>query len=153
VNKFKYGQRVTLNGKPGAIDYVYSYGGSYNVRFDATGLLSYATEPQLTSLETAPEPTKETTVNNTVNVAANFQLDAVKAVIKLARTRKQFTTDDVWANVKGPGLVDPRALGSIMISAAGQGAIKATGRYKPSKRPECHKRPIRVWKSLLYVGK
>ncbi len=89
-------------------------------------------------------------VLNESNIDA-FNIAAVKAVVKLAKTKRSFTTDDIWAALPASATagVEPRALGAIMTSAQDQGAIKATGRYKPSKRPECHRRPVRVWKSLL----
>jgi Zn finger protein HypA/HybF involved in hydrogenase expression len=79
-----------------------------------------------------------------------FMRAAVKALTKVARKHKHFSTDEVWAALGKVKTMEPRALGSLMLQAAKQGAIEATDRTVKSTRPECHKRPVRVWKSLLF---
>jgi hypothetical protein len=158
--KFRLGDRVVINanypgterhGTTGTVDYVCSDHDGFYLRFDNNTGLTYCFGNEVDA-----EPVKETTMNQTTATPTQsfngndiFNIDATKAVIRLAKTRRSFTTDDVWAAIQGPAGVDPRALGSIMTTAASQGVIKATGRYKPSKRVECHRRPIRIWKSLL----
>lgn len=80
-----------------------------------------------------------------------WKLHATAAIRWLARTRPEFTTDDVWQelhvrNHGGPR--EPRALGALMVAAAKQGLIEPTDRYVPSQRPDCHRRPVKVWRSL-----
>jgi hypothetical protein len=43
---------------------------------------------------------------------------------------------------------EPRAIGAMMTNAAKAGVIAPTNRYTPSARPECHRRPVKIWKSL-----
>ena len=76
---------------------------------------------------------------------------AETAIRFLARSRQTFTTDDVWEHLHQRGHEfphEPRALGALMRNAAHAGLIVATDRVIPSQRPECHRRPIRVWRSL-----
>ena len=58
-----------------------------------------------------------------------------------------FTTDDVWAAADRWAVTtgEPRALGAVMRRAAKAGLTVATAEYRPSVRPECHARPVRVW--------
>lgn len=53
-----------------------------------------------------------------------------------------FTTDDVWAVLRHPP--EPRALGALVMAYAKAGKICRKG-FRPSQRPECHRRPIAVW--------
>lgn len=69
--------------------------------------------------------------------------DAKLCVAALARTRKSFTTDDVWGVIGQPP--EPRALGAVMMSLSRQGVIAKTGGYVNSARPRCHARPIPMW--------
>lgn len=75
---------------------------------------------------------------------------AEQSIAYLARARQQFTTDDVWEFMHQRGYDmphEPRALGALMRNAMKTGQIIATDRYVPSARPECHRRPIRVWRA------
>lgn len=74
---------------------------------------------------------------------------ALDAVHGLASRRDQLTTDAIW-HVVGSPPKEPRAMGAVMRKAASRGWIKATDRTKLSVRPECHRRPIRIWDSLIY---
>lgn len=44
---------------------------------------------------------------------------------------------------------EPRALGALMREAARAGDIEATDAWALSERVACHRRPLRVWRSLL----
>jgi hypothetical protein len=57
----------------------------------------------------------------------------------------EFTTDDVWAYLVST-THEPRAMGAVMRQAVRDGFIESTGRYIKSKRPECHMRPILVYR-------
>lgn len=63
----------------------------------------------------------------------------------LAATGDDFTTDELWARLPSPP--EPRAMGGIVRWAVNAGLIEATGRARPSVRPECHGRPVTIWKS------
>lgn len=66
-----------------------------------------------------------------------------EVVLRLARTGKPFTTDDVWKRVKAPP--EPRALGAVMRDLQRAGKIRPRLEWVQSSRPECHARPVRVW--------
>jgi hypothetical protein len=74
--------------------------------------------------------------------------DALEAVGRLARERREFTTDEVWQAVEAPA--EPRAMGAVMCEAARRGLAEATDRTRRSCRVACHARPVRVWRSLVY---
>ena len=80
---------------------------------------------------------------------------ARRSLTHVARMNASFTTDDVWADML---LVDefavthePRAMGAVLRRAVKAGVCVATPRYQPSVRVECHARPVRVWRSLVYT--
>jgi hypothetical protein len=73
----------------------------------------------------------------------------------LCRRVAAFTTDRVWfylEELPAAHTGEPRAMGAAMRRAAGRGWCEATAEHVLSKRPECHRRPIRVWRSRLYRG-
>jgi len=74
------------------------------------------------------------------------------AVQRLVRQGTYFTTDDVWELLKESGLStpEPRALGSVIRLFARDRQIVATGSYSKSTRPECHRRPLAVWRPVNY---
>ena len=73
--------------------------------------------------------------------------EAERVIDTLAATRQHFTTDDVWQRLGHVSTHEPRALGALMKRAASRGVIRATDGWATSTRPECHGRPIRVWRS------
>lgn len=77
-------------------------------------------------------------------------LTAVKAVAEKHRT---FTTDEVWAEL-GEGDVpvpEPRAIAGALARARRDDIAQPTIDHRPTARPAAHGRPVRVWKSLVYV--
>lgn len=84
-----------------------------------------------------------------VTVLANMEWKdlAEDAVTWCARMRPTFTTDDVWKRMMQVDpeatVSEPRGLGAVM---ARNDSIIPTGQYVPSERPECHRRPVRVWR-------
>lgn len=81
------------------------------------------------------------------NADPSWLAEAQAAVRLLAETRREFTTDDVWRLV--PSTREPRALGAVMRWAATERLVENTQQTVPSTRPECHARPVTVWRSLL----
>jgi hypothetical protein len=73
---------------------------------------------------------------------------AVKVIADVASARFDFTSDDVWAALDAKPN-EPRALGAAMKTAATRGIIYPTGEYRKSARPECHARPVAVWRARL----
>jgi len=75
---------------------------------------------------------------------------AYLTIVALAFTMDEFTSDDLWARFDDlPQHPEPRALGSVVVSAKAAGIIKETGAYKKSQRVACHNRPIAIYKSLV----
>ena len=74
---------------------------------------------------------------------------ALQAVQALARRLYEFTTDEVWAEVKEHP-PEPRALGAVMEEARRNGWITRTDRTRKSVRRDCHGRPVRLWQSRLF---
>jgi hypothetical protein len=82
---------------------------------------------------------------------------AAKAVAEAAKQFSTLTTDHVIS------LIDPsikthemRAMGPVMRSAAKDGLIEKAMYEPPRKcatRPSNHRRPLQVWKSLIFRGK
>lgn len=75
---------------------------------------------------------------------------ALNAVFRVACNEELFTTDSVWTWGDGlPTPREPRAMGSVMRVAEKAGWIEPTREHWLSKRPVCHRRPLRVWESRL----
>ena len=87
-----------------------------------------------------------------LNADQLWALEAFKIVEMLSIQRHDFTTDDVWEwmNQMHPTLTthEPRAMGAVMRRASQMGLCVPTERYSKSLRPECHRRPIRVWQGI-----
>lgn len=75
-------------------------------------------------------------------------LKAAADVILALPAGTEWTTDQVWARLVTSGVSthEPRALGAVVRRLALAGQIAKTGRYVPSARPECHARPIPIWR-------
>ncbi len=88
------------------------------------------------------------------NANKGWREKALTIVKELCRTNREITTDMVWRELGKTGWKthDPRALGSILLAANSLGLCKKTGRYVPSERPACHRRPIPVWESLWFAA-
>jgi hypothetical protein len=90
-----------------------------------------------------------------VDVAVNADPDwwqhAVNIVRDIAATSFDFTTDDIWCELERRSIAtphEPRAIGAVVVAVKRLGLIAPTNRYRPSNRPECHARPIRVWQAV-----
>jgi len=73
------------------------------------------------------------------------------AVKTVGRLRMTFTADDVWEYIVSHNLPQPPkrvALGSVICTLSKRGAIRATGEWRNSARPETHTRPLRVWQAI-----
>jgi hypothetical protein len=75
---------------------------------------------------------------------------ALASVFRVASEREHFTVDHVWMHGDGlPTPREPRAMGSVMRVASKAGWVSPTPDHWMSKRPVCHRRPLRVWQSNL----
>lgn len=75
--------------------------------------------------------------------------DASAAVRYIAARREFFTSDAIWKLV-GSAPSERRAMGAVMRRALRDGIAERTDRTANSTRADCHCRPIRVWRSLIY---
>jgi hypothetical protein len=84
------------------------------------------------------------------NADEQWKAEALEAVRQVCLTQRTFTTDDVWAKLgKKDHTRENRAMGAVMRRARSAEYCEATSRYKPTKQPESHASPHRVWRSLL----
>lgn len=76
----------------------------------------------------------------------------LRVVGRVARSRAEFTTDDVWAALNGAGSAvrEPRAMGAVLRQAQRLGWCTPTDRVVPSARVVSHGRAVRVWQSRVY---
>lgn len=86
------------------------------------------------------------------NALERWKKLAIESIEKLARRQQFFTTDDVWEHLEMSGCSthENRAMGSMMRKACNEGWILATDNYIPTRRPDAHRRPVRVWESKIY---
>ena len=70
----------------------------------------------------------------------------------LSLTQAAFTADDIWEKLDDLDVEthDNRAMGAVMTEAARQGWVHRTDNTVLSRRPINHRRPVRVWTSLVY---
>ena len=90
-------------------------------------------------------------VDVAVNANPNWWQHAVNIVQDVAATSFDFTTDDIWCELERRNVMtphEPRAIGAVVVAVKRLGLIAPTNRYRPSSRPECHARPIRVWQAV-----
>jgi len=83
-------------------------------------------------------------------------LAASKAVVAAAREKRTLTTDDVVTRIDANTTThELRALGPVMRRAAIDGVIEKALQLpiKCATRPSNHRRPLTVWKSLIFNGK
>jgi hypothetical protein len=84
--------------------------------------------------------------------SGEWQVDALATIRAVARLRQSFTTDDVWMALGRDPDVEGRAMGAAMRVAAKLGLVEKTDTTRKSVRVACHRRDLRVWKSLIHGG-
>jgi hypothetical protein len=67
-----------------------------------------------------------------------------RAALDIVRRAGEITADDLHGVVDLQGR-DPRVIGAVLRNMAQSGLVKSVG-YVNSRRPECHHRPIRLFK-------
>ena len=92
-----------------------------------------------------------------VEEAANpdWLLTAIEAGRRVALLQEELTTDDIWTQLDlspSIGTKEPRAMGAVMRKLQRSGVVENTMRQKISGREECHRRPLTVWRSLIWGG-
>ena len=84
------------------------------------------------------------------NACKIWKAEVKSAIAWLARSRAEFTSDDVWQVLYERKVVQPTipaAMGSMFRWAAKEGLISFSGRYVQSKKKSTHARDIKVWVS------
>jgi len=74
------------------------------------------------------------------------------AAVELAKRQAEICSFDIWALLGAWGVEpppEPRAMGSLLTELRRDGVLAPTGRYLPSPRPEQHRQPCQVWRSLI----
>ena len=87
--------------------------------------------------------------------AAAWKALADSAIVRLAMSQDELTSEDVWRELDAVDWVathEPRALGARMQHAANLGIIERTDRTAQGERREAHGRPVRIWQSKLRGG-
>jgi hypothetical protein len=104
----------------------------------------------LGNLSEGPAPAKRDEAVTRVERGTDPQWmeNALGVVKALAARGVPFTTDEVWATVGDWTTTEPRALGAVMRRAQREGFARPTAGYRPSVRPECNARPVRVWEGV-----
>jgi hypothetical protein len=85
----------------------------------------------------------------------NWIADMLDAVRSCCAHMERFTTDDVWQAFHDLGYSsathETRAMGAVIRQAAKDGLCEATPDFGVSKRPEAHRCPKRIWRSLIFA--
>jgi hypothetical protein len=71
------------------------------------------------------------------------------AIVEVAMTHQQFTTDEVWASGL-PDASENRAMGAAIVAASRAEIIDRTNYTRESKRVSSNARPVRVWQSRIW---
>ena len=83
-------------------------------------------------------------------------VELAEAVISaICQRSRLFTADRVWFYLQDAGrgwVREPRAMGAAMRRASSVGWCEPTDRTVQSVRPECHRRPVRIWRSRIFKG-
>jgi hypothetical protein len=75
---------------------------------------------------------------------------ALTALHVCALDRYDFTTDQVYEAMDGEWTHERRAMGAVMRQGARAGWIEKTKDFRLTERPEGHRGPKQVWRSLIY---
>ena len=107
-------------------------------------------KPRMETMTTATDTRNKAIAQVATNTNPTWAAETMLIIKQIATNTFDFTTDDIWQALSETSLPtphEPRALGALMIAAHRAGLIAPTDRYRQSKRPECHARPIRVWQA------
>ena len=80
--------------------------------------------------------------------------EAYTALRHVCRQQATVTSDDIWRVMGAERMAqaNPSALGVVFRRGVREGIIEATGLQASSSRAATHLRPLRVWRSKLFVG-
>ncbi len=110
-----------------------------------------------TQLDVRGKPVPETVGHRSL-VGAAWINQVVNIIRKLAIAHREFTTDEVWAEIDASAKAikvpfEPRVLGIAMKKAQTLAWIDKTNKVRKSTRPACHGRSVTIWKSCLTTRK
>lgn len=110
--------------------------------------------PQATIFDAAEEQKNEGIEAACRGADAEWKRAAIECLQKMIETRELVTSEDVVLELNKRGITtgENRAMGAIMQSFSRAGLIESTGQFTTSRRPECHKSPVRVWRSKKFEG-
>lgn len=111
-------------------------------------------QPDLFNVEAAEAALTEAVERVERNAEAEWMDAALKAVKLVAEHRETFTSDAIWAVLARWGVEQPheeRALGAVLRKAKTLGWCVTTNQTSRSVRPICHRRDLRVWRSLIVL--
>jgi len=108
-------------------------------------LLEAENDPLQTSLFEG-ELARDKAVAN-LGLAHDGWINSVLKIISSIPISQSFTTDYLWEQVESAPN-EPRAMGAVMTKARGEGLVISTGNYIKSRRPECHARPVMIWRRI-----
>lgn len=97
----------------------------------------------------AAEAARDVAIRKVEYGKEDFVKVALEVVQEIAATREEFTTDALWDELERREIPVPpeaRVLGAVMRKASRLGIAVPTGRTRKSRRPECHARPMQVWR-------
>lgn len=83
-----------------------------------------------------------------------WKLEMMKVIRQVCVQNADFTADAIMElyaqDTTRPQTHNDRALGGLMKTAANRGYCVPTGAFRNSCRVSCHRRPLAVWRSLIY---
>ncbi len=83
----------------------------------------------------------------------DWLLYAQRGLRAVARYQSTFTSDDIWDWLKQvpdlPETKDNRAMGAVFRNGYRDHLIVPINKWQASRRRIAHRRPVRVWKSLI----
>jgi hypothetical protein len=110
------------------------------------------TDLPLFSAELGAEARDEAVDRVRRHASEDWKLLAHRAAVAVCERMTWFTTDDVLeAMPAGAVPHEPRAWGAVMSALSGTWC-EPTDRYELSRLVRCHRRPKRVWRSLVHQG-
>lgn len=87
------------------------------------------------------------------NANEQWMHTAWQVLCRVARMDDEFTSDAVWdiLNAEHPEVHthEPRAMGALMKRGQRAGLMEPTDKFVRTPRPQAHKAPVMVWKSLV----
>jgi hypothetical protein len=96
--------------------------------------------------------TEQAVARSTEHAPTDISEQARQAVTAVAQRQDTLTSDDVWSEMGRDVMREwnPSALGGVFRSLARDGVILLTDERRESQRPAHHRKPLRVWRSLIY---